>query len=204
MKVRVGTSVYRGRAVDLRAVSLAPETVYEAVCAEAASGRVAVDCPTPRVGHEALWHVDDPSGESLVRSLEAAARSRGMTVPEDTERASVETTLSELDVPDVETAEARRRVADVGDDETRLRERVAALRGKIQERREAERDTTEVGRTLTGASKTEFALAAYVETHEPVEELADATSGELTPATNATVAKRDALAETMSDASEFF
>ncbi|WP_224270378.1 hypothetical protein [Haloprofundus salinisoli] len=59
-------------------------------------------------------------------------------------------------------------------------------------------------RTLTGVSKTEFALAAYVETHEPIEELTDATAGELTPGTNATVAKRDALAETMSDPSEFF
>ncbi|WP_224448035.1 hypothetical protein [Haloprofundus salilacus] len=37
-----------------------------------------------------------------------------------------------------------------------------------------------------------------------IEELADATAVELTQETNATVTKRNALAETMSDVSEFF
>lgn len=50
---------------------------------------------------------------------------------------------------------------------------------------------------LTGASEVEFALATYIETHDPVAELADAVEGSFAPAGNATVEKRDALGETM-------
>jgi len=51
---------------------------------------------------------------------------------------------------------------------------------------------------LVGADEADFALATYVETHDAVPELADAVAGVLEPDSNATVAKRDALAETMS------
>ena len=51
---------------------------------------------------------------------------------------------------------------------------------------------------LVGADQADFALATYVETHDPVPELADAVAGVREPDANATVAKRDALAETMS------
>ena len=51
---------------------------------------------------------------------------------------------------------------------------------------------------LTGASTAEFALAAYVETHDPVASLAEAYEGSRSPVGNASVEKRDALAETMS------
>lgn len=55
---------------------------------------------------------------------------------------------------------------------------------------------------LTGATEAEFALATYIATHEPIPELAEARQAALTPRGNATVEKRDALAETMSDASD--
>ncbi|MFA1609537.1 DUF7858 family protein [Halobellus rubicundus] len=53
---------------------------------------------------------------------------------------------------------------------------------------------------LTGASEAEFALAAYVETHEPIPELAEAVRRDASApiAGDALVSKRDALAETMS------
>jgi hypothetical protein len=51
---------------------------------------------------------------------------------------------------------------------------------------------------LAGADEADFALAAYVETHDPVPDLADAVEGVLEPDATATVDKRDALAETMS------
>lgn len=51
---------------------------------------------------------------------------------------------------------------------------------------------------LTGADEADFALAAYVETHDPVPELAEAAEGVLSPGGDASVRKRDALAETMS------
>jgi hypothetical protein len=51
---------------------------------------------------------------------------------------------------------------------------------------------------LVGADEADFALATYVETHDAVPELTDAVAGGLEPESSATVAKRDALAETMS------
>jgi hypothetical protein len=51
---------------------------------------------------------------------------------------------------------------------------------------------------LVGAGEADFALATYVETHDPVPDLADAVEGVLEPDSTATVDKRDALAETMS------
>ncbi|MFB6101677.1 MAG: helix-turn-helix domain-containing protein [Haloplanus sp.] len=51
---------------------------------------------------------------------------------------------------------------------------------------------------LVGADEADFALATYLETHEPVPDLADAVEGVLEPDSTATVAKREALAETMS------
>jgi hypothetical protein len=51
---------------------------------------------------------------------------------------------------------------------------------------------------LVDADEADVALATYVETHEPVPELADAAAGILEPESTATVDKRDALAETMS------
>jgi hypothetical protein len=55
---------------------------------------------------------------------------------------------------------------------------------------------------LSGASEREFALAAYVETHDPIPGARDALEGALAPDGDAAVAKRDALSETMSDAGE--
>lgn len=51
---------------------------------------------------------------------------------------------------------------------------------------------------LTGADEAAFALATFVETHDPDPDLTDAVEGVLEPDATATVAKRDALAETMS------
>lgn len=64
----------------------------------------------------------------------------------------------------------------------------------------------EIGRTdakdLTGASDAEFALATYLETHDPLPGARERIATVMREETNASVAKRDALADTMSDASE--
>lgn len=60
----------------------------------------------------------------------------------------------------------------------------------------------DVGRTdalaLSGASESEFALAAYLETHDPLPDANERVTAALSPSGNATVEKRDALADTMS------
>jgi hypothetical protein len=53
-------------------------------------------------------------------------------------------------------------------------------------------------RELTDASEADFALTAYIETHDPVPELSGVADDALGPSGNAAVAKRDELAETMS------
>jgi len=52
---------------------------------------------------------------------------------------------------------------------------------------------------LAGVSDREFALAVYVETHDPIPGAREAVEGALAPAEDAAVDKRDALGETMSD-----
>lgn len=51
---------------------------------------------------------------------------------------------------------------------------------------------------LTGATDAEFALAAYVETHDPIDGARELVESALSPRGDAMVEKRDALAETMS------
>ena len=55
---------------------------------------------------------------------------------------------------------------------------------------------------LAGVSEREFALAAYVETHYPIDGAREAIEGVLAPGDDAAVAKRDALGETMSDVND--
>ncbi|WP_254543096.1 DUF7858 family protein [Halomarina pelagica] len=52
---------------------------------------------------------------------------------------------------------------------------------------------------LSGASESAFALAVYVETHDPISGASEALEGVLAPDGDAAVAKRDLLAETMDD-----
>lgn len=64
----------------------------------------------------------------------------------------------------------------------------------------------DIGRTeakvLTGASDAEFALATYLETHDPLPDARERIATVVHDETNASVAKRDALADTMSDVSD--
>ena len=55
---------------------------------------------------------------------------------------------------------------------------------------------------LAAASETEFALAAYVETHDALAEACEALAGAFSPGGDAAVEKRELLGETMSDATD--
>ncbi|WP_435180602.1 hypothetical protein [Halorussus sp. AFM4] len=57
-------------------------------------------------------------------------------------------------------------------------------------------------RELAGASETEFALAAFVETHDPLPGAGDVVEGAFARDADAAVRKRDALSETMSGRDE--
>lgn len=55
---------------------------------------------------------------------------------------------------------------------------------------------------LTGADEVEFALAAFVETHDPLDGARDAVEGALAPGGDAMVQKRDHLSDALGDAGE--
>lgn len=58
--------------------------------------------------------------------------------------------------------------------------------------------------SLSGASETEFSLATFVETHDPIPGAREALESVFAFDSNPSVSKRDALAETMSDTGELF
>lgn len=151
MKVRLGERTLTGSVIDLRDANydLAPDAVVAAVRSDGDTATISdpetslsVVCPTPGPVHEHVGLVRSESTVSLRHALAAAARSRGHTVPQDDEIAAVRDRLAGLDAPDVDLAAARRRVADATGEETELRERVAALRGRVQALREDRTDAT--------------------------------------------------------------
>lgn len=58
--------------------------------------------------------------------------------------------------------------------------------------------------SLSNVGETEFALATFVETHDPIPGAREALESVFALDSSPTVSKRDALAETMSDTSELF
>lgn len=143
MKIRIDGAVYRGRALDLRDRDVPATAVARSIVADADDDRfgaasdevgVAVRCQPPGPGHETLCRL--PGRTSVRGVLAAAARSRGRrSSVADRIEATVEA-LSDLTVPGVDAAAARRRLAEASGAEERLRERVATLRGKLEARRD--------------------------------------------------------------------
>lgn len=114
-RVRVESDGWRiaGRAVDCRGV---------------------VRLETARDATDAWVVRDEPA--SLRVLLARAARSWGMTAPQDDRIAALEAELAETDRPTTpELAPIRREVAESDTEIDRLRERVATLRGRLEERR---------------------------------------------------------------------
>ncbi|AFK17968.1 hypothetical protein E6P09_04245 [Haloferax mediterranei ATCC 33500] len=167
MRIRLPDGTVRaGRTSDLSDVGLDPAAVVDAVRTPDGAGDdiqspaatdsgLWVDCPTPGPGYDRLARIPVPeSPPSRGQLLVAVGRSRGLQTPVDDELAQLEARLAEHegqtedDSPDhivpsaSELREARRRVAAAGDDQTRLRERVATLRGRLNAHREAGDDAS--------------------------------------------------------------
>ncbi len=97
-----------------------------------------------------------PTETTLHRELAAAARSRGRTASVRAELTGLHERLASTAVPAVDLDSARRRVADAGGEEERLKEQIAALRGDVRARRSVDADATE---TLAELESTAAALA---------------------------------------------
>ncbi|PSQ38787.1 hypothetical protein BRD13_05525 [Halobacteriales archaeon SW_5_70_135] len=143
MIVRVGGRRFEGDAVDLPDGD--PERVARAVAGESAAGvevevdiEVEVEAPAPGPVTRRLSPVTPETSLSVGPALAAAARSRGHEAPQDAELARVRDELASIEVESVDVTPARRRLAEVGDREQRLQERVAELRGRLGAHRDRE------------------------------------------------------------------
>ncbi|NHN46400.1 hypothetical protein G9464_02130 [Halostella sp. JP-L12] len=126
MRVDRDGAVRRGRAVDLR------EAAVDAAAAERAVREGTwVSCLEPGPIHDRVSPVEPGMALSVRAALADAARTRDVAAPQDDALAGVRAELAALDPPAVDCAEARRRVAEAGEREAALAERVSELRGKL-------------------------------------------------------------------------
>lgn len=133
MRVVVGDIERAGRAVDGTDLDLRPSDALAAIRdGETASAAVRIDAPEPGPAHEFVGHVGPAVAVEPRPALAAAARSRGLTAPQDERIAALSERLAALDPDSVSTDEARRAVAEAGESVDRLRERVAELRGRVR------------------------------------------------------------------------
>ena len=149
MRVIVDGRAYEGRTIDLTGAGVSAAAVVESV--GAADPPIHVDCPAPGDAHK---HVRRLPPETFDRraALATAARALGHTSPAQSALDDARSQLAELSAPPVNVGAARRRVAETGEKEERLRERVAELRGRLQARREVDADTAAVEAQLNEAT----------------------------------------------------
>lgn len=150
--------VHAGRVVDLRGTDLNPGRVDRAIrdgAGAGAGGDLRVDCPEPSAVLDHVGVVSPAASVAVRPALAAAARSRGLTAPQDDEIDAVRDRLADLSVSDggTDPEAARRRLAGTETDVERRRERVATLRGRIQAAREAGRDAAELEGELAEATR---------------------------------------------------
>ena len=119
----------------------------EASESEAAAAASAAGVPEPAA---VVGRV--PTGKSLRRELAAAARTLGLASSTDGELVEICDAIAAVEIEPVDLDAARRRVANASGEEERLRERVAALRGGVQARREVNAETDEVLGDLESAA----------------------------------------------------
>jgi len=111
----------------------------------AAAPESAVPDPTRVIGRV-------PTEASLQRELAAAARTLGLSSSIEDELIEIRDAIAAIEVESVDLDAARRRVAAASGEEERLKERVAALRGGVQARREIEAETGEALGDLESAA----------------------------------------------------
>jgi chromosome segregation ATPase len=149
VRVIVDGRTYEGRAVDLTEVDVSATAIVESIGAE--NPPIRVDCPAPEGAHEHVRRLP-PSTFDRRAALAAAARALGHASPARSALDDARSELAEVSTPPVDVDAARRRVAETGEREEHLRERVAELRGRLQARRETGADTTAVEAQLNEAT----------------------------------------------------
>jgi hypothetical protein len=150
MRVTVEGRVREGRAVDLADVDVDAATLVRSI--RGSETPVTVECPSPGPVHDHVARLP-PSAFDRRAALAAAARALGHESPRESTLAEAREELAETTTPELDGREARRRVAEAGAEEERLRERVAELRGRLQARRETGAEATAVEAQLDEATR---------------------------------------------------
>jgi len=153
MILRTVDTVCEGRAIDARDLPVDANTVLEAI-GDSKAGTdeaVAVDAPDPGPLHDRVGYLGPGVSIRTRTALALAARSRGLSAPQDDQIERIEEKLDEIEPPTVETTDVRRQAADRGAETDRLRERVAELRGQIRARREQGADASDLESELADA-----------------------------------------------------
>ncbi|MHB9287329.1 hypothetical protein ACKVMT_09865 [Halobacteriales archaeon Cl-PHB] len=178
MICRVDDRVVRGRTGTV-SPPVAPETVATAIrqgVARRGETTVRVTCKRPHAVHQRVGCVTPEMSLRPRTALAEAGRARGLATPVDDRLAECRATLAAVTADRPETdgtgTVVRRDVAEAETATARLRERVAAARGRLQARREAGLDEDPAATDLAAAvgelSEVETAAAAATERHETV------------------------------------
>lgn len=146
MELAIDGRTYSGQAIDLRYRSVDPEALVAAIRGEQSPYEVA--CPDPGPLHHRVGVVTPETSVRPRTALAVAARSRGLSAPQDDRIEALRAERDDVEIPTVPAAPDAPPAKDV----TRLRERVAALRGEVQALESAGRDPTEARDRLREAA----------------------------------------------------
>lgn len=124
-----------------------------------------VVCSEPSALHEHVGRIVPGMALKRHTALAVAARSRGLSAQQDEEHDRIQERISELSMSRIDTATARKRLAEMTDEIDRQRERVARLQGQAkalqertgQQKRETDR---ELQRAMQKLSELETERAA--------------------------------------------
>ena len=152
MICRVGNAVYRGRYVTVDQ-AVGPAVVARAVREGRAAGEftVSVRARRPHDAHEVVGCLRPGQAVQVRAALVGAARSRGHESPYDERLTELREKLAECESEHLDSSDQRLAVAQTRAETDALRERVAALRGRLDVRRELDISTEDAKERLEEA-----------------------------------------------------
>lgn len=136
MRVEYDGTVWCGRAIDLSVNEFDGGQLISAMGCDGDVGGLRVVCATPGVLHGHVGRVASGMALRTQTALAVAARSRGLTAPQDEEYRRLQKQIEERSIAVIDTAGAHKRLAEVTDEIERQRERVARLQGRVNALRE--------------------------------------------------------------------
>jgi hypothetical protein len=143
------TRTTSARAVALPDAGVPAEGLRAAIRGDA-EAPITVDCAEPTRWWEPLAVPTD--GTAPLDRLVAAARSRGVRVPEERALAAAQRELAAHSVEETDLEAARKRLAAAGAEVAELREAVATARGRLQAREDVGADTEAAEAALAEAA----------------------------------------------------